>query len=150
MASRTQSFTSVTTWSLRLRPVWSLRPSVAEPVDQGLLDVGVDVFEGDVEIGIRPASISAPMSSRAAAIASASSGVTDADLGEHAGVGLAGRDVVPVQPAVEAIDSVNASTRPSVGAANRPAPGLLAHRAAVSLVNLAPRPPLRSGRGARG
>ena len=45
IASRTQSRRSVETWSLRLRAVWSLRPTSPSAVGKGLLDVHVDVFQ---------------------------------------------------------------------------------------------------------
>ena len=137
MASRTQSLTSVTTWSLRLRAVCSLRPTSPRLVDQGALDVRVDVFEARWRTPSCPASISSPISSRAAAIWSASCGGEQADLGEHAGVGLAGADVVAVQPAVEG-DRLGERLDAAVGAAGEPpAPGLLAHRSRPALVTQA-------------
>ena len=99
MASRTQSLTSVTTWSLRLRPVWSLRPTSPSCADQGPFDVRVNVFECDGEVHLPPRSISVAISSSAATIWLGLVGGEQPDLGEHAGVGLAGEDVVAVTAA---------------------------------------------------
>ena len=67
------------------------------------------------------------MSSRAATICSASSAREQADLGQHAGVGLAGADVVAVEAAVEA-DRLGEGLDAVVGvAAEAAAPGFLTH-----------------------
>ena len=55
-----------------------------------------------------------------ATICSASGGREQADLGEHAGVGLAGADVVAVQPAVEADRFGERLDAGSVPPVNRP------------------------------
>ena len=99
---------------------------VAEPLDEGALDVRMNVFE-TIENSKFPASISAPMASRASTICSASSADEQADLGEHAGMGLAAEDVVPVEPAVER-DGLGEGFDAIVGVAAEPAaPGFLAH-----------------------
>ena len=60
-------------------------------------------------------------------------GGEQADLGEHAGVGLAGEDVVAVEPAVEA-DRFGEGFDAVVGvAAEAAAPGLLAHGGGLEL-----------------
>ena len=65
------------------------------------------------------------MSSRAATICSASSRGEQADVGEHAGVGLAGDDVLAVETAVEA-DRFGELLDAIVGvAAETAAPGFL-------------------------
>ena len=94
-----------------------------------------------MENSIVPASIVRPISSSAAQICSASGGREQPDLGEHPGVGLAGADVVPVQPAVEG-DRLGERLDAGIGPAlEPPAPGFLAHRTARPQFGFAPRIP---------
>src|SRR5262249_5805131 len=106
-----------------------LPADVAEPVDEGALDVRVDIFEG-----IRPLHLAA-LDLRAdvgegGADGLGLSGGEQPDLGQHAGMGLAGEDVVPEEALVVG-DGLGERLDAVVGASGEPAtPGLLTHRRA--------------------
>src|SRR5262249_12415956 len=108
-----------------------LAADVAEALDQGALDVRVDVFglhgEGEVAAvdvggdGVEGGDDLVGLG-----------GAEQADLGEHAGVGLAGADVVAVEAAVEG-DGLGERLDAVVGLAAEPAaPGLVAHADSVT------------------
>ena len=70
-----------------------LAADVAEPFDQGLLDVRVDVFELDGEGEFAAFDLAADLVESGDDLLGFVGG-EQADLGQHAGVGLAGEDVV--------------------------------------------------------
>ena len=93
MASRTQSFTSVTTWSLRLRPVCSLRPT-SPSFAISARSMCVWMSSSAMENSISPrVDLGADLVERRDDLLGLVGG-EQADLGEHPGVGLAGADVV--------------------------------------------------------
>ena len=103
-----------------------LAADVAEPLDQGALDVRVNVFELDGERELAALDLAGDVVEGGDDLLGLVGG-EQADLGEHAGVGLAGADVVAVEPAVEA-DRLGEGLDAVVGvAAESAAPGFLAH-----------------------
>src|SRR5262249_32022208 len=78
-----------------------LAAEVAEALDQGALDVRVDVFQPDVE-GELPGVYLGGDDVKGGGELLGLVARQQADLGEHAGVGLAGADVVAVEAVVEA------------------------------------------------
>jgi len=73
---------------------------VAEALDEGALDVRVDVFQLDVEREFAAINLRGDVVQRGDDLVRFVGG-EEADLGEHAGVGLAGADVVAVEAAVD-------------------------------------------------
>ena len=124
-ASRVQSLTSVATWSLRLRAVCSLRPTSPEPLDQGRLDVHVDVFALEDErepsrLDLRPDFRQAPHNLLAFV------GSDQTDMGEHLGVRDRAPDVVLEEPTIKG-DRFRELFDAAVGPGVEPAaPGFLA------------------------
>ena len=118
--SRTQRRRSVETWSFRLRRGVQLAADVADPIDQGPLDVHVDVFELDRELEPalvdRQTDFREPLDDLPALV-----GRQQTDLGEHLGVGdRARRCRARASRRSKLMLSVNASTRGSVGPSNVP------------------------------
>src|SRR3954453_17011953 len=72
---------------------------VAEAVDEGTFDVGVDVFQGGVEEELSAGDTPGHVTQGGDDLPGLVSG-EQADLGEHARVSLAGADVVPVEPLI--------------------------------------------------
>ena len=101
ISSRTQSRRSVETWSLRLRPVWSLRPTSPIRSIERPLDVHVDVFQLLAELELAGGDLVADLLQAGDDLVPLVVG-EHADLGEHVGVGDRAADVVGVEPAVEA------------------------------------------------
>src|SRR5205823_13042856 len=102
-----------------------LAAEVPQALDQGPLDVRVDVFQLDGK-GKLPAVDFSGNGVEGGRDALGLVGREEPDLGQHAGVGLAGPDVVAVQPAVEA-DRLGEGFDAVVRLAAEPAaPGLLA------------------------
>src|SRR5205085_192774 len=103
-----------------------LAADVAEALDEGALDVGVNVFQLYREGELAAVDLALDVVQGGHDL-SGLVGAEQADLGEHAGVGLAGADVVGVQAAVEA-DRLGEGLDAVVGlAAEAAAPGFLAH-----------------------
>ena len=126
-ASRVQSLTSVATWSLRLRAVCSFRPTSPDPVDQGRLDVHVDVFALEDErelprLDLRPDFRQTPHNLLAFV------GSEQTDMGEHLGVRDRAPDVVLEEPTIKG-DRFRELFDATVGFLAEPAaPGLVRHR----------------------
>ena len=103
-----------------------LAAEVAETLDQGALDVRVDVFQGDREGELAAVDLAGDGVEGGGDLLGLV-GAEQADLGEHPGVGLAGADVVAVEAAVEADRFGEGFDAVVGGAAEAAAPGLLAH-----------------------
>ena len=145
MASRTQSLTSVTTWSLRLRPVCSLRPTSPSSLDQGLLDVRVDVFELDGELELAALDLGADVIEGGGDLLGLVGGQAGR-LRRACGRGPGWRVMSwRYSRRSKLIDSVNASTRFGV-AGESAAPGFLAHSCSKTVaadVQIVQQQPLR-------
>src|SRR5262249_9526480 len=103
-----------------------LAADVAQLGDQGALDVRVDVFELDGELELAALDLAANLLQGLGDLLRLRPG-QQADLREHAGVGLAGANVVGVQPAVET-DRLGEGLDAVVGGgAETAAPGFLVH-----------------------
>ena len=103
-----------------------LPADVPDPVDQGRLDVHVNVLALEHKRETRPASISARISVRPRTICWHSSGVSKPTWASISACAIEPRMSCSKSRRSKEIDSVNCSTRWSVLASNRPPQGLLA------------------------
>ena len=107
-------------------PRVQLAADVAQPFDESLFDVCVDVFELDGKGEFATINLSGNGIERRSDAFGFIFG-EQSDLRQHAGVGLAGRDVVPVKPAIKA-NRFGEGFNAVIGlAAEAATPGFMAH-----------------------
>src|SRR5262249_46103099 len=112
-----------------------LAADVAEALDESAFDMGVDVFELDREGELAAINLSGDVVEGGDDLVRLVRR-EEADLGEHAGVGLTGADVVAVQAVVEA-DGLGERLDAVVGRAAEPAaPGFLTHKCAHATIRV--------------
>ena len=111
-----------------------LAADVAEPGDQCLFDVGVDVFQLNRKRELATLDLAANRVESGSDLGRLV-GCQKADLGEHPGMGLAGEDVMLCKTVVEA-DRLGESLNTIVGAAGEAAaPGFLGHGNILTIIS---------------